>query len=91
MKEWFWQNVEKDKDDGSDESVWSHVTNRSKWRENRDGVNTFEYLGSQINDQDDDGGKMRRRIAVAKNAVVALTTLYKDKAIRLATKPQLLK
>ena len=52
-------------------------------------VKSSQYLGSLISDQYDNSIEMRRRTAIAKKAVIALTTVWKDKAIRIATKSKL--
>ena len=54
-------------------------------------VKSFQYLGSLFNEQYDDSAEIRRRIAIAKKAVIAVTAIWKDKSIRIATKLRLLR
>ena len=52
-------------------------------------MKSFQYLGNLISDQYDDSAEIRRRIAIAKKAVIALTAIWKDKSKRIATKLRL--
>ena len=54
-------------------------------------VKTFQHLRSLISDQYDDSAEIRRRIAIAKKAVIALTAIWKDKSIRIATEIKIVK
>uniref|UniRef100_H2YWZ5 Reverse transcriptase domain-containing protein n=1 Tax=Ciona savignyi TaxID=51511 RepID=H2YWZ5_CIOSA len=53
-------------------------------------VKHFTYLGVVFTDTYDDSVEIKRRIAIAKNATVALTKIWKDRNIRLTTKKRLL-
>ena len=46
----------------------------------------FTYLGADLTNSYDDIPEIKRRIAIAKNAVVSLTKIWKDKGISLITK-----
>ena len=53
-------------------------------------VKQFTYLGAVLTDSYDDTPEMKRTIAIAQNAVVSLTKIWKDKGISLITKERLL-
>ena len=54
-------------------------------------VKEFKYLGTLITDNHDDTKEIRRRIAIAKHAVVSLNKIWKDKSIGKRTKTRLLR
>ena len=54
-------------------------------------VNSFVYLGCNINSRYDDSVEINRRIAIAKSACRSLTTIWKDKSIGLRLKLKLLR
>ena len=49
-------------------------------------VKKFTYLGAVSTNRYDDTPEIKRRIAIAKNAVVSLTKIWKDKGICLIPK-----
>ncbi|XP_042858758.1 uncharacterized protein LOC122244853 [Penaeus japonicus] len=53
-------------------------------------VKQFTYLGVVFTDNYDDTIEIKRRLAIARNATVALTNIWKDKNISLCTKKRLL-
>ena len=44
-------------------------------------VEVFNYLGALFTNKVDDTNEVRRRIAMAKKAMVALTSIWKDRSI----------
>ena len=50
----------------------------------------FTYLGANFTNLNDDSKEIKRRIGIAENATIALTNIWKDKAISLKTKKRLL-
>ncbi|XP_063614289.1 uncharacterized protein LOC134787463 [Penaeus indicus] len=53
-------------------------------------VSSFVYLGALFKDNYDDSKEVKRRLATAKNAMVSLSNIWKDKAISISTKKRLL-
>ena len=53
-------------------------------------VTKFKYLGAIFTSNGDDSTEVKRRICIARNATVALGTIWKDKNISLATKKRVL-
>ena len=53
-------------------------------------INHYNYLGATIITSYDDSKEIRKRISIAKNAVVALSHTWKNKSISLKTKKRLL-
>ena len=53
-------------------------------------VSQFTYLGALFTADGDDTPEIKRRIAIAKNATTALTTVWRDRSISLKTKLRLL-
>ena len=64
-----------------------HVTINGVAVEN---VKEFTYLGAVFTNTYDDSLEIKRRIAIAKNATVALNKIWKDRSITLKTKLRLL-
>ena len=64
------------------------ITVNNKRNEN---VKEFIYLGTLITSNCDDTKEIRRRLCIAKNAVISLTQIWKDKGISIGTKKRLLK
>ena len=64
-----------------------HVTINGVAVEN---VKEFTYLGAVFTNTYDDSPEIKRRIAIAKNATVALNKIWKDRSITLKTKLRLL-
>ena len=54
-------------------------------------VKEFKYLGALITNNYDDTKEIRRRIAIAKNATISLSKIWKDKSISKKTKIRLLR
>ena len=54
-------------------------------------VKEFKYLGALITNNYDDTKEIRRRIAIAKNATISLSKVWKDKSISKKTKIRLLR
>jgi len=54
-------------------------------------VKNFVYLGAMITENYDDSKEIKRRIAITKNAMIALEYFWKDRAISITTKKRLLK
>ena len=54
-------------------------------------ISDFCYLGVIFTDSYDDTKEIKRRIAIAKNAVASLVKVWKNKLISLKTKMQILK
>ena len=50
----------------------------------------FTYLGAVLTNSYDDTPEIKRRIAIATNAAVSLTKIWKDKRISLTMKKRLL-
>ena len=48
------------------------------------------YLGSLITDNYDDTKEIKRRLCIARNAMVSLTKIWKDKSISLRMEKRLL-
>ena len=57
--------------------------------ENIKNVKEFVYLGALITDNYDDTREIRR-LCIARNAMVSLTNIWKDKSISVGTKKRLL-
>ncbi len=55
-----------------------------------DFVDNFVYLGSRIDNDQDDTQEIKRRIAVAKSACIALANIWKNRSIRKYLKLRLL-
>ena len=53
-------------------------------------VKEFTYLGASINSSYDDSPEVKKRIAIAKSATTALTTIWKDRSISKKTKIRVL-
>ena len=53
-------------------------------------VKEFVYLGTLITNNYDDTKKIRRRLCIARSAMVSLTNIWKDKSITITTKKRLL-
>ena len=53
-------------------------------------VDEFVYLGALITNDYDDTKEIRRRLCIARNAMVSLTKIWKDKSITISTKKRLL-
>ena len=53
-------------------------------------VKYFVYLGTLINNNYDDTKEIRRRLCIARSAIVSLTNIWKDKSITITTKKRLL-
>ena len=49
-------------------------------------VKEFIYLGSLITNNCDDTKEIRRRLCIAKTAMISLTQIWKDKGISTGTK-----
>ena len=49
-------------------------------------VNNFEYLGFRLNSKVGDSSEIRRRLGIARNAVISLVQIWKDKVISIPTK-----
>ena len=54
-------------------------------------VKNFVYLGAMITENYDDSKEIKRRIAIAKNVMISLVNVWKDRAISVTTKKRLLK
>lgn len=54
-------------------------------------VSNFCYLGFNLNNNVDDSQEIRRRIAIAKNACVSLTSVWKDRSLSRNLKLRLLR
>ena len=54
-------------------------------------MRNFVYLGAMITETYDDSKERKRRIAIAKNAIISLVNVWKDRAISITTKKRLLK
>ena len=54
-----------------------------------DTVEAFNYLGALFTSKVDDTNEVRRRIAMAKKTMVALTNIWKDRSISQRTKKRL--
>ena len=54
-------------------------------------VKNFVYLGAMITENHDDSKEIKRRIAIAKSAMISLVNVWKDRAISVTTKKRLLK
>ena len=54
-------------------------------------VHHFSYLGTMVTDQCDDSPELKRRLAIARNATVSLSTIWKNKSINRTTKIRLLR
>ena len=67
----------------SDENI---LINRETIKE----INHYNYLGATITTSYDDSKEIRKRISIAKNAVIALSHMWKNKSISLKTKKRLL-
>ena len=65
----------------------SHITVDNDAVEN---VTDFTYLGATFTDNYDESKEIRRRIGIAKSATTALSNIWKDRSITLATKKRLL-
>ena len=53
-------------------------------------VKNFVYLGAMITENYDDSKGIKRRIAIAKNAMISLVKVWKDRAISITKKKRLL-
>ena len=53
-------------------------------------VKEFVYLGTLITNNYDDTKEIRRRLCIARSAMVSLTKIWKDKSITITTKKRLL-
>uniref|UniRef100_H2YWZ6 Reverse transcriptase domain-containing protein n=1 Tax=Ciona savignyi TaxID=51511 RepID=H2YWZ6_CIOSA len=89
------KDLKNDKSPGADEVTAELIKNGGpKLQELVDrpieNVKHFTYLGVVFTDTYDDSVEIKRRIAIAKNATVALTKIWKDRNIRLTTKKRLL-
>ena len=49
----------------------------------------FVYLGAMITENYDDSKEIKRRITIAKNAMISLVKIWKDRAISITTKKRL--
>ena len=72
----------------NDEEELNFITVNEKRIEN---VKEFIYLGSLITNNCDDTKGIRRRVFIAKNAVILLTQIWKDNGSSAGTKKRLLK
>ena len=70
------------------EEELNFITENNKRIEN---VKESIYLGTLITNNCDDTKEIRRRLCIAKNAVISLTQIWKDKGILIGTKKRLLK
>ena len=52
-------------------------------------VNNFIYLGSMITNDYDDSSEIRRRLSLAKSAMISLTNIWKDIEMSVTTKKRL--
>jgi len=59
--------------------------------QDRENVKNFVYLGAMITENYDDSKEIKRRIAITKNAMIALEYFWKDRAISITTKKRPLK
>ena len=59
-------------------------------RETVEEINHYNYLGATITATYDNSKEIRKRISIAKNAVIALSHTWKNKSISLKTKKRLL-
>ena len=53
-------------------------------------VKEFVYLGTLITNNYDDNKEIRRRLYIARSAMVSLTNIWKDRSISITTKKRLL-
>ena len=53
-------------------------------------MKNFVYLGAMITENYDDSKEIKRRIAIAKNAIISLVKVWKDRAISITKKKRLL-
>ena len=53
-------------------------------------INHYNYLGATMTATYDDWKEIRKRISIAKNAVIALSHTWKNKSIFLKTRKRLL-
>ena len=60
-------------------------------RQDIENEKNFVYLGAMITENYDDSKEIRRRIAIAKNAMISLEKVWKDRANSISTKKRLLK
>ena len=60
-------------------------------RQDIENVKNFVYLGAMITENHDDSKEIKRCIAIAKNAMISLVNIWKDRAISITTKKRLLK
>jgi len=58
--------------------------------DNVETVSEFCYLGASFTSNNNDSKEIRKRITIAKQATVSLTTIWKDKCITLSTKLKIL-
>ena len=65
----------------------NHISINGELVEN---VQKFIYLGATFTNDYDDSVEIKKRIGIAKNAMVALTNIWKDGSISLKTKKRLL-
>ena len=63
------------------------IVNNNKIIEN---VKEFVYLGTLITNNYDDTKEIRRRLCIARSAMVSLTNIWEDKSISITTKKRLL-
>ena len=58
--------------------------------ENIETVENFIYLGANIKNDCNDSKEIRRKLAIARNAVISLNNVWKDRSIGLETKIRIL-
>ena len=66
-----------------DQNIWING-------EKNENVKQFTYLGAVLTSSYDDTPKVKRSIAIAKNAAVSLIKIWKEKGLSLKTKQRLL-
>ena len=52
-------------------------------------MNNFVYLGAMSTENYDDSKEIKRHVAIAKNAMISLFNVWKDRAISITTKKRL--
>ena len=69
--------------------VQSEQDNISVNEQNVESMKSFVYLGAVITESYDDSKEIKRRVTIAKNAMISLVKIWKDRAISITTKKRL--
>ena len=87
LRSWLKAQHSKNKDHG----IRSHHFMANRWRNNRNSVRNFIFLGSKITTDGDCSHEIKRRLLLGRKLMTNLDSIFKSRNITLPTKVHLVK